>query len=81
MECEAVLFGDRLQRFGRNLRGTSSSILHTHTSQNFVTFVLNSVSTFNFTNKDYCGGFFRLICNESKIGEGAACEHCIASCI
>ena len=77
MECEVVLFGESLQRFGRELAAPSSSTLNTYTPQNAVTFVLKSARTFNFTNKDYCGGFFRLIYKENKIGEDAACEQSI----
>jgi len=77
MECEGVFFGEKVQMFGRNLAAPSSNTLHIHTSKNVVTFILKSVRAFNFTNKDYCGGFFRLIYNENKIGEGAACEHSI----
>ena len=77
MECEAVLFGEWVQRFWRNLAAASPSILRTHTLQNVVTFIFMSVRTFNFTNKDFRGGFFRLIHEENKSGEGAACEHSI----
>ena len=64
MEYEAILVGEIVKEIGRKLVAPSSSTLQTHTPQNVATFILKPVNTFNFTNKDYCGGFFRLIYDE-----------------